>query len=266
MQVIKYHDGQEVELNFDKKLHAYRVDGKPVASATKVLSVISKPALIPWALKQGSEFLERHLYVDEENENEKVGAFKYTSRLGLKGIVKGIKSAYRGSSGTAMETGTTAHQWIEDALTTFMSGEGSFGDDNLPDLPDDEDACNSIEAFKAWVGDNDIDFISSEEKIYSRQDNYAGTLDCAAYVNGSLCIIDWKTSKGIYPEYHLQNAAYAQAWEDIHGRQVEQTLVLRLDKATGRYQQGFQSRVEWVRNYEAFVSALNLFNRLKELK
>jgi len=261
---ITYHDGESITLSFDKQLHAYRVDGKPVASATKVLSVISKPALIPWALKQGSEWVERNLYADEEDK--KIGAFKYTSRLGLAQLVKGIKSAYRGSSGSAMETGTTAHEWIEDALKTFMSGEGSFGDDNLPDLPDDQDACNSIDAFKAWVGDNDIDFLSSEEKIYSRQDNYAGTLDCAAYVNGSLCIIDWKTSKGIYPEYHLQNAAYAQAWEDIHGKQVEQTLVLRLDKATGRYQQGFQSRVEWVRNYEAFVSALNLYNRLKELK
>ena len=261
---ITYHDGESITLSFDKQLHAYRVDGKPVASATKVLSVISKPALIPWALKQGSEWVERNLYADEEDK--KIGAFKYTSRLGLAQLVKGIKSAYRGSSGSAMETGTTAHEWIEDALKTFMSGEGSFGDDNLPDLPDDQDACNSIDAFKAWVGDNDIDFLSSEEKIYSRQDNYAGTLDCAAYVNGSLCIIDWKTSKGIYPEYHLQNAAYAQAWEDIHGKQVEQTLVLRLDKATGRYQQGFQSRVEWVRNYEAFVSALNLYNRLRELK
>ena len=261
---ITYHDGESITLSFDKQLHAYRVDGKPVASATKVLSVISKPALIPWALKQGSEWVERNLYADEEDK--KIGAFKYTSRLGLAQIVKGIKSAYRGSSGSAMETGTTAHEWIEDALKTFMSGEGSFGDDNLPDLPDDPDACNSIDAFKAWVGDNDIDFLSSEEKIYSRQDNYAGTLDCAAYVNGSLCIIDWKTSKGIYPEYHLQNAAYAQAWEDIHGKAVEQTLVLRLDKATGRYQEGFQSRVEWVRNYEAFVNALNLYNRLKELK
>jgi hypothetical protein len=265
MQVIKYHDGQEVELNFDKKLHAYRVDGKPVASATKVLSVISKPALIPWALKQGSEWLERNLFIDDD-EDDKVKPFKYTSRLGLGAIIKGVKSAYRGSSGNALETGSTAHQWIEDALEVFIGTEGNFGDDNLPDLPDDPDACNSIEAFKEWVGDNDIDFLSSEEKIYSRQDNYAGTLDCAAYVNGSLCIIDWKTSKGIYPEYHLQNAAYAQAWEDIHGKAVEQTLVLRLDKATGRYQEGFQSRVEWVRNYEAFVSALNLYNRLKELK
>ena len=41
---ITYHDGAVVELSFDKKLHAYRVEGKPVHSATKVLSVISKPA------------------------------------------------------------------------------------------------------------------------------------------------------------------------------------------------------------------------------
>lgn len=261
---ITYHDGEVINLSFDSKLHSYRVEGKPVASATKVLGVISKPALIPWALKQGSDWLERNLFIDDEDN--KVKPFKYTSRLGLGAIIKGVKSAYRGSSGNALETGSTAHKWIEDALEIFIEGEGSFGDDNLPDLPDDQDACNCIEAFQTWVGENDVDFISSEEKIYSRTDNYAGTLDCAAYVNGSLCIIDWKTSKGIYPEYHLQNAAYAKAWEDIHGKPVEQTLVLRLDKSTGRYEQGYQSTIEWNKNYEAFICALNLFNRLKELR
>lgn len=261
---ITYHDGEVVDLSFDKKLHAYRVEGKPVHSATKVLSVISKPALIPWSLKMGSEWLEKHMFHDEELDQDK-GVFTYTSRMTLDALIKGIKKAYRGASGGALHTGTLAHNWIEDALEVFIEEDGKFGDDNLPDLPDDEDAKNSIEAFKLWVGENDIEFISSEEKIYSREDHYAGTLDCAAIVNGSLCIIDWKTSKGIYPEYHLQNAAYAKAWEDIHGKPVEQTLVLRLDKSTGRYEQGYQSTVEWNKNYEAFIAALNLYNRLKEL-
>ena len=216
---ITYHDGAVVELSFDKKLHAYRVEGKPVHSATKVLSVISKPALIPWSLKMGSDWLEKHMFHDEELDQDPRGVFTYTSRMTLDALIK-----------------------------------------------DDNDAKNSIEAFELWVGENDIDFISSEEKVYSREDHYAGTLDCAAYVNGSLCIIDWKTSKAIYPEYHLQNAAYAKAWEDIHGKPVEQTLVLRLDKSTGRYEQGYQSTVEWNKNYEAFICALNLYNRLKELR
>ena len=261
---ITYHDGEVVDLSFDKTLHAYRVQGKPVPSATKVLGIINKPALIPWSLKMGAEWLEKNVFVDEEESPK--GLFTYTSRLGLTQMVKGIKSAYRGTSGGALEIGNDTHKWIELALEQFMAEDGKFGDNNLPEKPEGYETNNSINAFEAWVGDNDIDFLQSEEKIYSRTDHYAGTLDCAAEVNGSLCIIDWKTSKGIYPEYHLQNAAYAKAWEDIHGHTVEQTLVLRLDKGTGRYQEGYQSTVEWNRNYETFVHALALFNGLKELK
>ena len=261
---ITYHDGETVELQFDKALHAYRVQGKPVPSATKVLGIINKPALIPWALKMGSEWLEKNVFVDEEESA--TGMFTYTSRMGLNQMVKGIKAAYRGTSGNALEIGNDTHKWIELALEQFMAEDGKFGDDNLPEKPEGEETNNSISAFENWVADNDIDFISSEEKIYSRVDNYAGTLDCAAVVNGSLCIVDWKTSKAIYPEYHLQNAAYAKAWEDIHGGPVLQTLVLRLDKGTGRYQEGYQSTAEWNKNYETFAHALALYNGLKELR
>ena len=261
---ITYHDGETVELQFDKALHAYRVQGKPVPSATKVLGIINKPALIPWALKMGSEWLEKNVFVDEEESA--TGMFTYTSRMGLNQMVKGIKAAYRGTSGNALEIGNDTHKWIELALEQFMAEDGKFGDDNLPEKPEGEETNNSINAFENWVADNDVSFISSEEKIYSRVDNYAGTLDCAAVVNGSLCIVDWKTSKAIYPEYHLQNAAYAKAWEDIHGGPVLQTLVLRLDKGTGRYQEGYQSTAEWNKNYETFAHALALYNGLKELR
>ncbi len=261
---ITYHDGEVVDLLFDKTLHAYRVQGKPVPSATKVLGIINKPALIPWALKMGAGWLEKNIFVDEEEDPK--GLFTYTSRLGLNQMVKGIKSAYRGTSGGALEIGNDTHHWIEKALNQFMDDEGQFGDDNMPEKPEGFETNNSISAFEQWVADNDIDFLQSEERIYSRMDHYAGTLDCAAMVNGAMCIIDWKTSKAIYPEYHLQNAAYAKAWEDIHGRAVEQTLVLRLDKGTGRYQEGYQSTIEWNKNYETFAHALALYNGLKELK
>ena len=261
---ITYHDGEVVDLLFDKTLHAYRVQGKPVPSATKVLGIINKPALIPWALKMGAGWLEKNVFMDEEESSS--GLFTYTSRMGLEQMVKGIKSAYRGTSGNALEIGNDTHQWIEKALIQFMAEDGKFGDENLPEKPEGFETNNSISAFENWVADNEVHFLQSEEKVYSRTDHYAGTLDCAAMVNGSMCIIDWKTSKGIYPEYHLQNAAYAKAWEDIHGTSVEQTLVLRLDKLTGRYQEGYQSTVEWNRNYETFTNALALFNGLKELK
>ena len=263
---ITYHDGESIALSFDEKLHAYRVDGKPVPSATKVLGVISKPALIPWSLKMGSEWLEKHMFHDEELDQEQ-GVFTYTSRLTLDALIKGIKAAYRPTSGGALEIGNNTHKWIEDAVNIFLEDEGKFGDDNLPDRPVDQpEVNNSIDAFLEWVADNDVKFYQSEMKLYSRQDHYAGTVDCVADVNGSRCVVDWKTSKGIYPEYHLQVAAYAQAVEDVTGEQIDQTLVLRLDKSSGRYQCGYQSRREWVDNYETFLAALKLFNGLKGLK
>jgi hypothetical protein len=51
---INYHDGDTVEMLFDSKLHSYKVGDEIIPSATKVLDVISKPALVPWALKVGA--------------------------------------------------------------------------------------------------------------------------------------------------------------------------------------------------------------------
>jgi len=262
---LTYWDGEVIDLSFDSKLHAYRVDGEPIPSATKVLGIIAKPALIPWALKTGSEWLERNMFHDDELDEDQ-GVFTYTSRLTLDKLVKGIKSAYRGSSGGAIEIGNETHRWIEEAVNTFLEDEGKFGDDNLPAMPKDPEPLNSVNAFLEWVGDHEIKFEKSEQRVYNRYDRYAGTVDCIGTVNGVRSVIDWKTSKGIYPEYHLQVAAYAQAWEDMSGDQVDQTLVLRLDKATGRYQCGYQSRREWVENYGLFLSALNLHQGLRRLR
>ena len=51
--VITYPNGEEVELLFDRRLHSYKVGDEMVPSATKVLGVISKPALVPLGLKDG---------------------------------------------------------------------------------------------------------------------------------------------------------------------------------------------------------------------
>ena len=51
--VITYPDGEEVELLFDRRLHSYKVGETMVPSATKVLGVIAKPALMPLGLEDG---------------------------------------------------------------------------------------------------------------------------------------------------------------------------------------------------------------------
>jgi len=254
--VITYPDGEEVELLFDKRLHSYKVGETMVPSATKVLGVIAKPALMHWALNVGVEWLQEKMFKDEGSSAN--GTNVYKSPLSLESLVKGIKSAHRQTSTSALNIGTITHDWVEGAINFHMKGGV------IPKLPTQEEALNSIDAFKAWVQENEIEWLSAEEKLYHRKHKYAGTVDARAYINGEYCVIDWKTSKAVYPEYHLQVAAYAKAVEDMHDKKVDATYILRCDKATGRFEAVRSKGI--AKNFKAFLAALTLFKRLKEIR
>lgn len=253
---INYHDGDTVEMLFDSKLHSYKVGDEIIPSATKVLDIISKPALVPWALKVGANWLEKNFFFDEDSSSKKTKVYK--SRMALEPLIKGMKSAYRSKSHDALNIGNITHEWVEAAINWKLEG----GD--IPKMPKQEEAVNSIEAFKDWVSQNVVEWKSSEEKLFNRKYRYAGTVDARAIINGEYCVIDWKTSKAVYPEYHLQVAAYAKAVEDIHGIPVDATYILRCDKATGRFEAVRSTAIE--ENFQAFLAALTLHKRMKELR
>ena len=48
---------------------------------------------------------------------------------------------------------------------------------------------------------------------YPNASRSAGTPDAIGQVNGQLCLVDWKTSNGVYVDYLLQLAAYRRLWE-----------------------------------------------------
>ena len=254
--VITYPNGEEVDLLFDRRLHSYKAGDEIVPSATKVLGVISKPALVPWALKVGVEWLEEKMFKDEESSSN--GTHVYKSPLSFESIIKGIKSAHRQTSTSAINIGIITHDWVEEAINFHMKGGV------IPKLPTQEEALNSIDAFQSWVQENEIEWLSSEEKLYHRKLKYAGTLDARAYINGEYCVIDWKTSKAVYPEYHLQVAAYAKAVEDMYDKKVDATYILRCDKVTGRFESVKSKGI--AKNFKAFLAALTLYKRLKEIR
>jgi CRISPR/Cas system-associated exonuclease Cas4 (RecB family) len=221
-----------------------------------VLDIISKPALVPWALKVGANWLEKNFFFDEDSSSKKTKVYK--SRMALEPLIKGMKSAYRGKSHDAINIGNITHEWVEAAINWKLEGG------NIPKMPKQEEAVNAIDAFKDWVSQNVVEWKSSEEKLFNRKYRYAGTVDARAIINGEYCVIDWKTSKAVYPEYHLQVAAYAKAVEDIHGIPVDATYILRCDKATGRFEAVRSTAIE--QNFQAFLAALTLHRRMKELR
>ena len=92
---------------FDSKSHSYRVGDDIIPSATRVLDVISKPALVPWGLKVGAEWMAKHLFHDEDSSSKNTKVYK--SRMALEPLLKGMKSAYRGTSKDALNIGNLTH-------------------------------------------------------------------------------------------------------------------------------------------------------------
>ena len=257
--LIEYPKGSPVELAFDKRLHSYKADDVIVPSATQVLGIISKPALVPWALKMGATWLERNMFYDDTSSSKGQGVF-HTKGMGLDALIKGVKAAYKTKSGDALNIGNLTHEWLEKAIK-WKLGEG-----DAPEKPTNEGVINAVDAFREWVKENDVKWISSEEKLYNRGHKYAGTVDAIAEINGEYCVIDWKTSRAIYPEYYLQVAAYAKAVEEMKGCTVDATYILRCDKTTGMFEAARSADPELSENFKAFLAAKFLFHRMKELK
>ena len=240
--LLEYHDGQDVELDFNEKKHYYTVEGEYAPSVTTILDSIAKPALIPWAANEGAKFFISHIH-----DNMKV-----------EDMAKGIRSAYRTSSGSALNIGMEVHKWCEEAIL-WKLGKGE-----APLTPERTESKNAINAFREWTKVNDVEWLTVEEKVYHRGHKYAGTVDATAVINGEYCVIDFKTSGAIYSAYHLQCAAYAKAIENMRGKEVDKAYVLRFDKKTGEFEAG--SSVEILENFMGFLGFLAGYNRLRTIE
>ena len=245
---ITFHDGTEKTLNFREDKHWYSVDGDYVPSVTTILNVILKPALMPWAVKMGAEWFR------DNRKDYLKGDIK------LEDMIKGIKGAYRKKSQDALNIGEEVHAWCEQAIK-FKLGVGT-----MPAMPANEVVRESIENFRDWTKENDVKWLSSEEKIYNRKYKYAGTVDAIAEVNGVFGVIDFKTSKRLYDEYDLQVIAYVETIEDIYGRDCESSWLLRFDKEDGSFESKELQSGDHAENFMAFYGALCLYNRLTVLK
>ena len=244
--LLEYHDGQDVELDFNEKKHYYTVEGEYAPSVTTILDSIAKPALIPWAANEGAKWFI-----------ENCGAYSQ-AEISTEDMVKGIRGAYRKSSGSALNIGMEVHKWCEEAIL-WKLGKGE-----APLTPERTESKNAINAFREWTKANDVEWLTVEEKVYHRGHKFAGTVDATAIVNDEYCVIDFKTSGAIYSAYHLQCAAYAKAIEDMRGKEVDKAYVLRFDKKTGEFEAG--SSVEIMDNFIAFLGFLEGYSRLRTLE
>ena len=119
----------------------------------------------------------------------------------------------------AQEIGTQSHKIIENYLSHSLS-LNEF--DLLP--------IAHFNNLKPYL-ENISDVISIEQRMYSDNLKVAGTSDLIAEYDGELSIIDYKTKRKpqvdeyMY-EYYLQTTCYAQMFQEVTGKKINQIVIL----------------------------------------
>jgi hypothetical protein len=188
--------------------HRYYVGEKRPPSVTGILGIIDKSRpLVIWATELMRDFLL-------EIESKGIG------KIGADHIYK-ASTLHEEKKKEAADIGTEIHDWVE----RFVKGEN-------PDMPESKEAQIGVTSFLQWTEENKVKFISSERVVYSKKHDYIGKMDIEAKVNGKLCLIDIKSSNGLYNTYNLQTAAYVKADEEESDRKYQGRWLIRVAKET----------------------------------
>jgi len=127
--------------------------------------------------------------------------------------------------------------------------------------------ANAWKAFRSWLSASQGQILSSEHQVYNLADGYAGTYDLIFELNDQVWLADVKTSKGYYPEYGLQLAAYGRAqFVGLEGDPTQYALP-HIDRYAVVHLRPELYRDGWAlveypitgRDYIAFLACLDLY-------
>jgi hypothetical protein len=238
--------------------HIYKIretEEKPLG-VTTVTGVINKPFLMGWQEKISKEFLLEKL---EKGKITKEDILEATS-------------LHRTKKEKAADSGSAVHNFAEEYILFELKQIKE-----RPKMPKDKKVLNGAMAFLEWYQGNKIKPIASEQLIYSKKNDYVGTLDFKARMNGKLVLIDFKTGKPCekknskyevisrkpYPEQRYQVAGYRNADEEESGEKYDESWIIYFDKENGNFYPFLLDNHS--KDYKCFQSALEIKKREKEL-
>lgn len=213
------HPLYRVDLVVEGKAHLYDVaaegESARYPSVTGFLSVINKPALVPWAKREALSLVEGALL---KRLDGKRCARIVLNKSWIDNVLIDAKKRPDQLKDQAADLGTRAHAFI-DLIIHGREPEA---------VPPEIEA--PVKAFKDWWKGSGIELVMGDTKVASRIHGYGGSLDALGRRDGRFIILDWKTSSGVYAEYALQVAAYAQAFTETYGLPCRDAVIVRFGK------------------------------------
>lgn len=146
-----------------------------------------------------------------------IGRFKESGPLIAWAFSKGkegVDNLYEITS-KAADIGSAAHRMVEMHLDGHSLIEIEANASKVLDNPDKlAKAVGSFQSYLNWERNFKVNIIAKEVYMVSEVHKFGGTPDAIGEINGKLCLLDWKTSNGLYADYLVQVATYEQLWNE----------------------------------------------------
>lgn len=280
--------GHTVELRFNVADHKYyRVEELgnlvEVEGVTTALRNINKSdALVPWASKKCAEKILRTIPLSAETNEFKELMLAPITLTDFTKLVMEAKNAHKEILVEAGDIGHLAHKCLEDSIQFAIDHKDGVVLE-LQNQPEDEKAKACAWAGFTWMRAHNVRWIKTEQKIYSREHEYAGTMDgkalvdscndpacCSEQFKDSLSIIDWKSSNALHVEYIFQVAgAYCHAEVEEFGEDIQNCFILRLGKneeEAGKFEPWRVPARDFPEAFQGFLTCLELGRLLGSTK
>lgn len=175
-------------LKFNANVHRYWLDGKPIPGVTTLIKGgLPAPALVYWSAKSVAEWVADH--PDECESLRSMGRYK---------MVAALKETPWETRDTAAVRGTEVHVLAE----KLIKGEEVEIPPHL---------TGHVDGYVRYLDTFEPTPILTEKSCANRQHRYAGRFDLIAEIDGTVWMLDNKTSRAIYGDNALQVDAYRNA-------------------------------------------------------
>jgi len=226
----RYKYIEDGEWNGEKATHLHLLDNKPLIGTTTAGKTLAKGGLPFWASGCAVKTLG---WTDPKikKNGKQIGTVPIAERVETARLVQEIiktltpreyldllDEAYKAHTVKLDESsvgGTDLHEQAELWIKAYMDGK------------DYEPEHESIKAFANWARKNVKRFIFSEQHVYSERLWTGGIVDCLLEDNDrKICLLDFKSSSGIYVSQKIQTAGYATQLEENGAFTPDGNLIL----------------------------------------
>jgi len=257
-KVVQYFDAKANDGR--RYMHPHRPDPRDgsdfyyVYSVTNALSVLDKPGLRQWAVDQTAAYYAAN--PEASFTRTEASAFNFG------------RWAHKYQLDAAAYVGDRIHNYAESTMDWAVEA---------PDLETEEE-LQMAERWHELLDEHWVNPIFTEATVWNDVHHYAGTFDLLAELDGTLTLIDNKTSRNLWTEHLAQLIALGNAtslliprgpneWEEVEMPRVDNFAIFHIRpddfNNKGDFVPSYQEVIKFTREelepyFELFLSALGV--------